>query len=183
MSSTEENKDVIRRYRQELMNEGNLNVVDAIFPARFALNGQEMTPESFKPLAAMWRTAFPDLHYTLEHIIAEGDIVVEHWTARGTHRGRLFGIAPTDKHFENTGINIHHIVDGKIVEIWEVADGLGLLQQLGVVQSWEKLADQGVTTILKSAPNVYLTLPHPPSRTHEASMRQRDVHGMATTRW
>jgi len=143
MSSTEENKAVVRRDRQELMNEGNLNVVDAIFSARFALNGQKMTPESFKPLAAMWRTAFPDMRYMLEHIIAEGDIVVEHWTARGTHRGRLFGIAPTDKHFENTGINIHHIVDGKIVEIWEVADGLGLLQQLGVVPSWEKLADQG----------------------------------------
>jgi predicted ester cyclase len=123
MSSTEENKAVVRRYRQELMNEGNLNVVDAIFPARFALNGQEMTPESFKPLAAMWRTAFPDMCYTLEHIIVEGDIVAEHWTARGTHRGRLFGIAPTDKHFENMGINIHHIVDGKIIETWEVADG------------------------------------------------------------
>ena len=142
MSSAESNKAVVRRFRQELMNEGNLSVVDEIFTERFVLNGQEMFLESFKPLATMWRTAFPDLSYTLEHIIAEGDMVVEHWTARGTHRGRLFGIAPTDKHFENMGINIHHIVDGKIVETWEVADGLGLLQQLGVVPSWEKLADQ-----------------------------------------
>jgi predicted ester cyclase len=142
MSSTTENKTVVRHYREELMSEGNLNVVDAIFPERSVLNGQEMSPESIKQLVTTWRTAFPDIRYTLENIIAEGDKVVEHWTARGTHRGRLFGIAPTGKHFENTGINIHHIVDGKIVEIWEVADGLGLLQQLGVVPSWEKLADQ-----------------------------------------
>lgn len=142
MSSIETNKAIVRRYRQELMNEGNLTVVDAIFPARFALNGQEMFPATFKPVVAMWRTASPDMSYTLEHIIAEGDMVTEHWTARGTHRGKLFGIAPTGKYFESRGINIHHIVDGKIVEIWEVADGLGMLQQLGVVPSWEKLAGQ-----------------------------------------
>ena len=143
MSSTEDNKAIVRRYRQELWNEGNLNVVDEIFPERFAFDGQEMSAESFKQLVTMWRTAFPDMRYTLENIIAEEDKVVDHWTARGTHRGRLFGIAPTGKYFENMGINIHHIVDGKIVEIWEVGDALGLLQQLGIVPSWEKLADQG----------------------------------------
>jgi predicted ester cyclase len=143
MSPIEDNKNIVRRYRQELMNVGNLNVIDEIFPSRFFLNGQDLTPESFKPMAAMWRTAFPDLYYTLEHLIADGEMVVEHWTARGTHRGRLFGIAPTGKYFESIGINIHHIVDGKIVEIWEASDGLVLLQQLGVVPSWEILAGQG----------------------------------------
>jgi predicted ester cyclase len=142
MSSAENNKAVVCRYRQELMNEGNLNVVDEIFSERFVLNGQEMSLESFKPLATMWRTAFPDLRYTLDHIIAEEDMVVEHWTARGTHQGRLFGIAPTGKYFVGMGINIHHVVDGKIVEIWEVGDALGLLQQLGIVPPWERLADQ-----------------------------------------
>ncbi len=143
MSFTEANKAIVRRYRQELMNEGNLNVVDELFPDRFAVNGQEMSPESFKPLAAIWRTAFPDMCYTLEHILAVGDMVVEHWTARGTHRGSLFGIAPTGKSYVAMGINIHHVADGKIVEIWEVCDALGMLQQLGIVPAWEKLADQG----------------------------------------
>lgn len=143
MSSTEANKVIVRRYRQEIMNEGNLNVVDELFPDKFAVNGQEMSLETFKSLAAMGRTAFPDMCYTLEQIIAVDDMVVEHWTARGTHRGRLFGIAPTGRSYEAMGINIHHVADGKIVEIWEVGDALGMLQQLGIVHSWEKLADQG----------------------------------------
>jgi predicted ester cyclase len=91
----------------------------------------------------MWRTAFPDLHNTLEHILAEGDMVVEHWTARGTHRGELFGFAPMGKSFEGTGINIHYVVDGKIVEIYEMGDLLGGLQQLGIIPSWEKLVNPG----------------------------------------
>ena len=141
MSSIEENKTVVRHYRHDLQNEGNLNIADAIFPESFSLDGQEMNPESIKQRVILWRTAFPDMVYRLEDVIAEGDKVVEHWTARGTHLGRLFGIAPTGKHFDIMGINIHHIVDGKIVEIWEVANGLGLLQQLGIVPSWEKLGD------------------------------------------
>ena len=127
MTLTEDNKTDVRRYRLELWDEGNLNVVDEIFPEKFAVDGQEMTPESFKKIVTMWRTAFPDMQYTLENIIAEGDKVVDHWRARGTHLGRLYGIAPTGKYFENMGINIHHIVDGKIVDIWEVGDALALL--------------------------------------------------------
>jgi len=79
--------------------------------------------------------AFPDLEYTQEDLIAEGDRVVERWTARGTHKGALFGIPPTGKQITSTGILIHRIVDGKIVAFVEVADGLGLMQQLGVVPS------------------------------------------------
>jgi predicted ester cyclase len=99
------------------------------------MNGQEMTPESFKQAIQMWRIAFPDLEYTLEDLIAEGDRVVERWACRGTHKGALFGIPPTGKQITSTGILIHRIVDGKIVAFVEVADGLGLMQQLGVVPS------------------------------------------------
>ena len=143
MSSTETVKAIVKRYRQEIMNEGKLNVVDEIFPEKFALNGQEMPSEGFKPFAAMWRSAFPDLVYTHDHLIAEGEWVVEHWTGRGTHRGSLMGIPPTGKYMQVMGINIHRVVNGKIVEIWEVADTLGGFQQLGILPSWDKLTAQG----------------------------------------
>ena len=131
----EQNKAIVRRYRQEIANEGKLDLVDEIFAATFMMNSQEMTPENFKQFIQMWRIAFPDLEYTLEDLIAEGDRVVERWTCRGTHEGALFGIPPTGKQITSTGILIHRIVDGKIVEFVEVADGLGLMQQLGVVPS------------------------------------------------
>jgi predicted ester cyclase len=81
----------------------------------------------------MYLTAFPDLHFTIEDIIAEGDTVVVRQTARGTHQGDLMGIPPTGKQVSGTGITITRVVNGKAVEDWFNGDDLGLLQQLGVV--------------------------------------------------
>jgi predicted ester cyclase len=81
----------------------------------------------------MYRTAFPNIHVTIEDQIAEGDKVVTRWTGHGTHQGELMGIPPTNKAVTVTGIAIDRIVAGKIVEHWENFDQLGMLVQLGVV--------------------------------------------------
>jgi predicted ester cyclase len=66
-------------------------------------------------------------------LIAEGDKVAGRWTARGTHKGDLFGIPPTGKQGTVTGIDIYHFAGGKIEENWSNWDALGLMQQLGVI--------------------------------------------------
>ncbi len=81
----------------------------------------------------MYLTAFPDLHFTIEDIVAEGDTVVVRSTARGTHQGELMGIPLTGKQVAVSGISITRIANGKAVEEWFNGDDLGLLQQLGVV--------------------------------------------------
>ncbi len=81
----------------------------------------------------MLRAAFPDLHYTVEDQIAEGDKVVTRYMASGTHQSELMRIAPTGNWVEITGISITRIQDGRIEEIWENYDTLGMMQQLGVV--------------------------------------------------
>ena len=129
----EQNKAIIRRYRLEVANEGKLDVADEIFAPTITFNGQNITLDSFLQIVQMWRSAFPDVEYILDDLIAEDDRVMERWTGKGTHKGELFGISPTGKKVTGTGIGIHRIVDGKIVELVEVTDGLGLLQQLGVV--------------------------------------------------
>ena len=83
----------------------------------------------------MLRAAFPDLQYTVEDQIAEGDKVVTRYTASGTHRGELMSIVPTGSRVEITGISITRIEDGKIEEIWENYDALGMMRQLGVIPS------------------------------------------------
>ena len=80
-------------------------------------------------------TAFPDLHFTIEDLIAEGGTVVVRFTTRGTHQGTLMGIPPTGKQVSGTGMFIDRIVNGKGVEQWFNSDILGLLQQLGVLPS------------------------------------------------
>src|SRR5215210_3208644 len=86
--------------------------------------------EGLKQFVSMIRSGLPDLRITLEDDIAEGDKVVSRWRAQGTQQGELMGIAPTGNEVAITGITIHRIEDGKIVEEWENWDALGLMQQI-----------------------------------------------------
>jgi predicted ester cyclase len=79
--------------------------------------------------------AFPDLHFTIEDMFAEGDKVATRWTIRGTHRGEFMGLPPTGNQVTWSGINITRVVEGKLVEDWVEQDTPGLMQQLaGTVQ-------------------------------------------------
>ena len=79
-----------------------------------------------------YRAAFPDLHMSFDHQIADGDTVVTRWTASGTHQGDFHGIAATGRSATVTGIFIHRLADAQIAETWTAFDQLGLLRQLGI---------------------------------------------------
>ena len=84
-------------------------------------------------MTAMVRDAFPDWHSELHALYAEGDIVVERFTASGTQKGPFFGLPPSETVCTLAGINIFRVRDGKIVERWGRLDELGMLRHLGVV--------------------------------------------------
>jgi steroid delta-isomerase-like uncharacterized protein len=84
-------------------------------------------------MPAFW-TALPDMRYTVEDLIAEGDKVVVRFTFRATHRGEFLGVPATGKVVTVTGISISRLAGGKVVEEWAEEDHLGLLQQLGAIQ-------------------------------------------------
>ncbi len=132
-----ENKALVRRLFEEIWNKGNLSVADQIFATNYIHHDPSTPdfgrgPESEKKRATLYRTAFPDLQLAIEDLVAEGDRVVTRWTARGTHRGELRGIAPTGKQFTVTGISIVRLSGGKLVEGWVNWDAQGLMEQLGV---------------------------------------------------
>jgi len=133
----EENKALVRRAFEEVWNQGKLDVIDEIFAADFvyhiAGSPDIHGPDGEKQFVTMHRTAFPDIKFTVEDWIAEGDKVVTRWTFTGTHKGELMGISPTGVQVTMTGISIGRIAGGKIVEVWGNADSLGMLQQLGAV--------------------------------------------------
>jgi len=132
----EENKAIVMRYVEEFWNQKNLDVLDELIsPSAIAheattvhLFGQGL--ESLKQAAAMYIAAFPDLHVTVDDLIAEGDMVVERWTCTATNQGELMGIPPSGKQVAWTGITMYRFADGKIVEHWWAWDALGLMQQL-----------------------------------------------------
>ncbi len=134
--STEENKANARRAFEEVMNKGDLSVANEIIATDYVGHAPGMPdfkgPEGFRQYMTMMRTAFPDIHLTVEDTVAEGDKVVNRYTGRGTHKGELMGIAPTGKQATITGMVISHYVGGKQVEAWVSSDMLGMLQQLGV---------------------------------------------------
>ncbi len=141
--STEENKAIARRQLEEVWNYGNLNVLDE-YVAPGAPNHDPNVPiapgpEGLKQVASLYRSAFPDIHFTIEQQIAEGDYVVQRVTATGTQRGDLPGIPATGKYTTTTGIVIGRFKDGKFVEGWSLFDQLGLMQQLGVVPMPERM--------------------------------------------
>lgn len=135
--SAEENKAIHRRAFEEIWNQGNLDVVDEIFATDFVFHDpvspEVRGPKGFKQFVTIYRAAFPDIHFTIEDQIAEGDKVVARWTTLGTHQGELKGIPPTLKQVVVTGISILRITSGKIEEEWVNWDTLGMLQQLGVI--------------------------------------------------
>ena len=134
---SEENKAIACRQFEEGWNQGNLDVANEIMDASSVAHGLgvEMPPgpEGFKQFVSIYRSAFPDVHFTIEDMSAEGDKVVTRWTARGTHEGELMGIPATGKRTTTAGINIVRFEGGKAVEEWSSWDALGWLQQLGVV--------------------------------------------------
>ena len=136
--SIEENKALARRFYEEL-NKRNLGVLDELCAANYVDHhpgGVEIHgPEELRQMMTGFFTAFPDLRFTVEDLIAEGDKVVARWTSQWTHRGDLQGIAPTGKEGATTGIAILRIVGGKLVEEWAQMDMLGLMQQIGAIPS------------------------------------------------
>lgn len=138
-TTTEENKAASLRAKEELFNRGNLDVAEELFAPDFVYHepgGEDWHgPEGVKEYVTMMRAAFPDLHLTIEDQAAEGDRVAYRWTARGTHRGELMGIPPTDRRVTVAGIAIARFSNGKTEEMWESYDALGMMQQLGVVPS------------------------------------------------
>jgi len=139
--SAQENKALARQFMDEVWNKGNLNFIDEVTDPNFVSHDpsspQDMWGgvEGMKRFTEMYRNAFPDTQMTVEDVIAEGDKVVTRWTVRATHQGQLMGIPPSGNRVEVTGISIDRMERGKFVETWSNYDALGMMQQLGVMDS------------------------------------------------
>jgi steroid delta-isomerase-like uncharacterized protein len=93
----------------------------------------EPGPEGQKRITADFRAAFPDLRFKVEMMIAEDEFVAARWTATGTHTGAWGAVEPTGRQVSFSGVNIFRFENGKVAEIWNHRDDLGLLERLGVL--------------------------------------------------
>lgn len=137
-SMEERNKNLIRQAAEEIYNKGNYAQIDEIVSSDFVIHSLNPMKEIYgrngaRNFAISLRTAFPDIKFTIKDQFAEGDKVVTHFIAEGTHQGSFEGIPPTGKSFKVSAIDIDYIKNGKVSECWSNLDELSLLQQLGVL--------------------------------------------------
>jgi predicted ester cyclase len=132
----QQNKRTIERLYEEVVNQGRLEVLDEICqPDHVEHNpfpDQLQGVEGLKQRASMVRAAF-DPHFTLEHVLADGNKVAVMWTNRGTNTTEWMGMPPTGKSFAIQGVDIFLLRDGRLAEHWDVVDVYGMLVQVGAI--------------------------------------------------
>ena len=132
--SGESNKQLVRRYYEELWNRWDFALADTLIDADIACRGSLGTEvkgrAGFTGYMESVRAAFPDFHNTIEEMIAEGDTVAARLTYEGTHHGTLFGIPPTGRRIRYAGVAIFHFTAGRIARGWVLGDTTGLKAQL-----------------------------------------------------
>lgn len=131
-----DNKAIVQRFYEEVWNRGNTDVALEIFTDDYVRH--DLRPTQALPggagqakVAADFRDAFPDLSFHVDLILGEGDLVAARWTASGTHSGHWGDAVASGKKVTFSGVNIFRLRDGKVVEIWNHRDDLGLMQQTG----------------------------------------------------
>jgi steroid delta-isomerase-like uncharacterized protein len=133
---TDANKAIVKDFIDAVFTDGDLGAVDRYLSDDFFDHdppfGGPGGAEGIRQAGARMRHGCPDWHSELHSLVAEDDIVVERFTASGTHQGEMLGVAPTGQALELRGINIFRIRDGRIVERWGRLDELGLMRQLGL---------------------------------------------------
>jgi steroid delta-isomerase-like uncharacterized protein len=136
MAATE-NKAVIRSFIEEVLNQGQLDRINDLVALDFVeldpLPGQEQGREGLKQVIAAFRTAFPDIHWVIEEIVAEEDKVFSRFTWHGTHRGEFFGVPATGKQITVKGMVVDRVVAGKMAESRILMNTLGMVRQLGFI--------------------------------------------------
>jgi steroid delta-isomerase-like uncharacterized protein len=136
---SERNVKIVRRWFEEVWNQGCEASIDELFTADGVAHGlgdseQDVHgPDEFKPFVANIRGALPDAHISIDDILEDGDRIAVRVTLQGTHTGPGLGVPPTGRKVSIQGIIIMRLVDGLIREGWNSYDQLGLLRQIGAL--------------------------------------------------
>ena len=133
--SVDENKALLRRGWEEILNKGNINALDQFYAENFvdhnAFPGIPSGIEGMRQTYNIIFSAFTNIHVTIDDMVAEEDKIVVRVTANGIHTGEFMGTPATGKRISVMEIRIYRIAGGKIVEHWGLMDTASLMQQIG----------------------------------------------------
>ncbi|MBV9843451.1 MAG: ester cyclase [Kutzneria sp.] len=135
--SAMDNMDLVKAITEKGLNNGDVSFVDEVFAENYVVHARGLDlppgPGAFKAAVNFWRTSFPDFHTTIEHMICDGEFVAHRFSTTGTHTGTLGEMPPTGKRFSVSGVDMHRVVDGKVVESWISDDMPRILMEIGAL--------------------------------------------------
>lgn len=138
--SPEENKAFVRRFVEEVLNKGKLDIIPVFIAVdcveHIPTIGQGAGCEGMKQAYAILLSAFPNLHYTIEDMVAEGDKVAWRWTMSGTHKGVYLGLQPTGRDIVVHGASFERVAGDKIIERWAIMPDAEVLRQISGIHSY-----------------------------------------------
>ena len=125
---TQDNKAIVRRYLEEIINQGDMSAADEIlapdYVNRSSGGGIGLSRGDFLQSLVALRTAFPDWHVTIEEMVAEGDLVVDRMRISATHTGSVNGVPPSGRRIATLAMHMWRVADGKLAEGWYTTDAL-----------------------------------------------------------
>jgi steroid delta-isomerase-like uncharacterized protein len=130
---SDQNKSIIRKLYEQILNTGRWELLDPIIAEDFIGVNNQKGPTAFAATVKGLRQGFPDIQWTVEDMVAEGDKVVVRWSWQGTHSNTFMGFQPTHKSLNNHAIAIYQFRENQIIHAWLESDRVGFLQQVGVI--------------------------------------------------
>jgi steroid delta-isomerase-like uncharacterized protein len=127
------NREIVRKLYEDCVNTGNLALLPTLVANDYVGPNGDKGPAGYEQIVTALRNGFPDIHFTIEELLTDGDKVVVRWSWRGTHTGSFRGFPPSKKAISTTGIVVYQLRDDKIVHSWLESDRLGVLVQIGAV--------------------------------------------------
>jgi predicted ester cyclase len=135
--SAAENTELVRFITEQGLNHGDVSFADDVFSADYVVHSRGLElprgAAAFKTAVGFWRSSFPDFHTTIDQLICDGEYVVNRFHTTGTHSGQLGDIPATGKSFTVSGVDMHRVVDGKVVESWISDDMPRILMEIGLL--------------------------------------------------
>ena len=182
VNSIEETKAVYTRFVDEVINGGNVDVVEELFAPDYvdhtAPPGAPPGLDAVRMIPTIFRGGFPDVHFTIEKLVGEGDIVASHVTGHGTHTGQFLAFPASGNEATWRSLGFFRVRDGKIVEHWGLPDMLGLLIQIGVIPPPETGSGDVIErlTARRSGSRAAHRLPDRQTRARFDEMARRRAH-------
>ena len=133
-TGVEQNKTLVRRYYDDVLTGRDAEQLPELLGPGFTSHGPggvTVGIEGYEAAVAQTHAAFADLVVTIHDQVAEGDRVATRWSATGTQTGSYAGVPASNRQVTVSGIHIHRVVDGRLIEHWEEIDALGTLRQMG----------------------------------------------------